>query len=338
MHLNKILGFLEGLLLTGLLSCQHSPDPHLLVDQHCSRCHMAPDPAAIPKGIWESHVLPHMAARLGIYGEDGSGFTRNDMLGEPSEWRFTSGLFPESPAMGEKEWNTLSNWILNQALDSMEPSSFSPSQITFPSEFHSIPTASGSPATTAHQVLSNGTHVVSEATTGTISLWDGEKMTASALVGEGALSIYELTDALLFPVMGEFSPHNDPKGYVLALPTNQDVPPVRLIDSLHRPVDLTIADLNQDGFQDFVICEFGKWVGYLSIWINDGTNRSYQRKILWNEPGATQTIVTDIDQDGDPDFLLGSLLFDAPDRPDWVELWKRENAGAAWIENLKISP
>lgn len=55
------------------------------------------------------------------------------------------------------------------------------------------------------------------------------------------------------------------------------------------------------------------------------------------EKGRWLTLeVEDLDSDGDPDFLLGSLLFDSPDRPDWVEKWEQENAGAVWIENLTI--
>ena len=61
---NSLTIFILGLLLS---SCSNSEQqPEVLFATRCGSCHLAPDPAALPKAIWRDKVLPEMAARMGI--------------------------------------------------------------------------------------------------------------------------------------------------------------------------------------------------------------------------------------------------------------------------------
>ncbi len=73
------------------------------------------------------------------------------------------------------------------------------------------------------------------------------------------------------------------------------------IDSLQRPAQVTAADLNNDGKQDYIICEFGYLTGALS-WMENLGNHKFKRHVLRNVPGAINAYVQDENHDGLPDI------------------------------------
>ncbi|HET9825569.1 MAG TPA: VCBS repeat-containing protein, partial [Chitinophagaceae bacterium] len=76
---------------------------------------------------------------------------------------------------------------------------------------------------------------------------------------------------------------------------------VALFDHLRRPVQITSADLNNDGKEDYIICEFGNLIGALSWMENMGDNK-FARHILRATPGAIKVYVNDYNHDGAPDL------------------------------------
>lgn len=88
-------------------------DPKALFDVYCGRCHLAPDPRDLPKETWKDHVLPAMAARLGIAypnynAEDGLKPAEIDTL---TKYNY----FPKEPAISQNDWNSVVNYILKKA-------------------------------------------------------------------------------------------------------------------------------------------------------------------------------------------------------------------------------
>ena len=71
-------------------------------------------------------------------------------------------------------------------------------------------------------------------------------------------------------------------------------------DSLKRPVDMQISDIDQDGIDDFVICEYGFEAGEL-IWVNGKTK---QKNILKIQAGTRNVSIKDMTGDGLPDILV----------------------------------
>ncbi len=78
--------------------------------------------------------------------------------------------------------------------------------------------------------------------------------------------------------------------------------PTAQIDNLQRPVYSVTADLNRDGRQDVVICQFGHHFGKLT-WHEKQRDGNYREHVLDEEPGARVAMVRDVDHDGWPDVV-----------------------------------
>jgi hypothetical protein len=101
--------------------------------------------------------------------------------------------------------------------------------------------------------------------------------------------------------MGSFSPTDAPVGSIVRVPKKGNRAEI-LLDGLQRPVHSDWVDLNGDGRQDGVVCEFAKWTGKLAWWEQD-TLGNFQPHILRNRPGAIKTYVRDFNGDHFPDII-----------------------------------
>src|SRR6185295_1078086 len=70
-----------------------------------------------------------------------------------------------------------------------------------------------------------------------------------------------------------------------------------LFDHLARPVQITSSDLNKDGKNDFVVCEFGHLTGSL-VWMENNGEGYYIRHVIRPEPGAIKAYIEDVNNDG----------------------------------------
>lgn len=75
-----------------------------------------------------------------------------------------------------------------------------------------------------------------------------------------------------------------------------------LPENLRRPVHFASADLNQDGQADWVIAEFGNFLGELA-WYEGRKDRTFVKHLLAADPGARKTEIADLNQDGLPDII-----------------------------------
>ena len=75
------------------------------------------------------------------------------------------------------------------------------------------------------------------------------------------------------------------------------------IDGLQRPVESIKVDLNRDGRDDYLVCEFGNITGALSWYENKGNNQ-FTRHVLRAVPGAIKAYIRDYNKDGLPDIFV----------------------------------
>ena len=75
------------------------------------------------------------------------------------------------------------------------------------------------------------------------------------------------------------------------------------IQNLRRPVSMAYGDLNQDGLDDVVACEFGNQTGQLAWYQNNGRG-GYDKRILREKPGAITALINDANRDGLMDIYV----------------------------------
>ena len=106
--------------------------------------------------------------------------------------------------------------------------------------------------------------------------------------------------------LGSFGPSDDKKGAVFLVPglsETQFGKPIELASNLGRVPDIQYADLDQDGDQDIVVSEFGKWqTGSVFALENTGVTPAgevtFRKRPISSAPGCLKTQVGDFNNDG----------------------------------------
>lgn len=130
------------------------------------------------------------------------------------------------------------------------------------------------------------------------------KLISSLRVESPPVSLRERRDHWFCVLIGKVPPHNQRLGKLIKLSRNGNrfTHQKDILTNLPRPTDCQIGDLNGDGLDDLVVCGFGNISGELSWYKNLGKDH-YEKRILYNRPGAIATAIHDFDSDGDSDII-----------------------------------
>jgi hypothetical protein len=113
--------------------------------------------------------------------------------------------------------------------------------------------------------------------------------------------IFQSDTSVIITLMGIMDPNDQSKGEIQQYdPIGKNL--TTLLDSLKRPVHLEKVDLNLDGLDDYIVCNFGNYTGSLEV-VENRANGNFIKHTVSSVPGARNTIVHDINGDGLPDFL-----------------------------------
>lgn len=281
---------------------QSNPSIRQLALPYCSSCHAFPEPELLDRSTWEQVVLPRMGYFLGHFPDDS---TRKGLLepGEAGERVLQAQVFPTQPLISDSLWARIQAFYLERAPDSLSclPTDIAPSTDRF--RAHVPEHRFSPPSTTLIKITDRHTLFMGDAHTKRLYHFDAQlKLLQAANVREGAVALHSTPQALWVTVMGSFSPTDLPNGLLIALPERPNERPKVVLQGLQRPVHTAFGDLNEDGREDLVVCEFGKWTGRLAWWeaTPDG---GYQRHVLAETPGATRVYLEDLDQDGRSDVI-----------------------------------
>ncbi len=273
-----------------------------LASLHCGGCHALPTPDLLDRPTWQNYVLPRMGYQLGIYPHD----SVREALFEagPGEARVrAANIFPATPQLAADEWTAIQAYYLGQAPDTLpRPDVPAPQPLT---QF-AVRTPAyrlAPPSTTLVQMAPGRGLYVGDANSQALYFFDQDlQLQRAARTREGAVSLDATPEAWRITVMGSFSPTDAPSGFVMELPTAEQAAPRVLLPNLQRPVHAAYADLDGDGLQDIVVCEFGKWTGALAWWAAQ-PDSTYQRRMLRPVAGAIRTEIADLNGDGRPDIV-----------------------------------
>lgn len=263
-----------------------------LAELHCGGCHSFPKPELLPKKTWENGVLPEMALRLGHGNYMGkmTSYDQDELMAV-----IKSGTFPDAPLIAEEDWKKIVAYYGINAPDQLNENSLSTTREMDSFSLKSL--ALPGPGVVATQYLPSQKGVLISSFTnsyGKLSMIDLSSLTSvikseSPLVKIGFHSTYGEVQLEI----GNLDPSEIPMGKLKA--GNKT-----LIEHLHRPSDMLIADINEDGIDDFIIASFGFLTGSLD-WF-DG--KTFEKNTLSNEPGARVIYHLDFDKDGKKDILV----------------------------------
>ncbi len=271
-----------------------------LARTYCGNCHQYPEPALLEKEIWKRGVLPKMALRFGLRAETVSlakQMQEQDDLMEGIQL----GVFPASPTLAEADWQKITAFY-----EAAAPA-------------HALPAAPKKPVSVGLPLfrLKSSARPIEPM----VMLLQYDSVTHAVFVGSRRGSLVRLdgklnrldstfvktppSDVHGYPdgrvamlTMGIMDPNDSTAG---SLNRQQSGTITPLIPRLKRPVQASYADLNGDGREDVVICQFGNYTGQLT-WFEQGSG-TYQAHVLDPVPGARNTIIRDVNGDGRPDII-----------------------------------
>ncbi|HVZ97822.1 MAG TPA: VCBS repeat-containing protein [Chitinophagaceae bacterium] len=275
-----------------------------LATQYCQSCHLLPDPSLLDKNTWEHGALPAMGPHLGIfqYGFESYPSRRADR-------DVDSNYYPPKPVISLQQWQNIIDYYVGAAPDSLPPQHREyPIHTGLPLFMPEFPALSDNPPATGLIKIDSSTHTfyIGDVIQDKLYRFNERLKATDSVKTRGPLvgldfeknNMLACNIGILNPNDGKHGSGNyidfNAKGKMVA--EKQSV-----FDSLKRPVQITEADLNNDGKTDYIICEFGNTAGALS-WMENRGNGKFERHVLRGEPGAISVYTDDYNHDGLPDI------------------------------------
>ncbi|WP_232835068.1 FG-GAP repeat domain-containing protein [Pleomorphovibrio marinus] len=277
-------------------------DGSQLSRRYCAGCHLYPSPELLDKTTWETYILPRMGNYFGLYESD---TTREFLLekGRPGELVERRQVFPKTATLDSSIFEKIKAYYIEEAPEKLDLPEYPKPIRGIPGfEVKIPPYRVKQPMTSMVKFGRNNRIHVGDAGRSLYSILDSEMtLLRSAPVPQGAVWVEEGNSTYVL-AMGAFNPTDMDNGALLEMP-NADITRARLlIDQLQRPVHVVAGDLDGDGEEEFVICEYGKHTGALA-WYKKQANGEYLKRILKDIPGATKAYLEDMNGNGRLDIV-----------------------------------
>tara|TARA_R110002096_G_C14660630_1_gene727740 strand:+ start:1096 stop:2649 length:1554 start_codon:yes stop_codon:yes gene_type:complete len=265
---------------------------------YCGSCHMVPNPANIPKSLWKNKVLPEMAKRMGLKDyTDGS-----PRYSEIEKYHIEfNKAYPEVPLLDSLTWQQLHDYVIRMAPDSVP-------NLPVRKGRNSVLTQFEPSFKIVNKVKPSGGIVnikfddnTKELLVGDVfgQLYDLKSEPDLKLVLNSPIISSVTIDSIFFATeIGIMNPSEVPKGVIYSVDSDTITP---LFKALHRPVYTEIVDLNDDGKNEIIICEFGHLTGELSLLVKEES--VFKKRTLLALPGSIKVDVVDMDNDGKKDIV-----------------------------------
>lgn len=277
---------------------------------HCSRCHAYVAPEILPKSVWIKDVLPAMGHRMGIYGTDQ---TRDSLYTTYKSGAIIrrANIYPENPVLAREDWHKIEQYYLENAPDTIHPP-IRQKNIRMGLRHFKYKKASyvnRPPLTSMVRILPDRQGIAfadAKGTRSVLTLLTPElKENYSILFSSTPVQLYEKSNEILLTTAGRgVFPTDDPHGTIQRLTKSGSVyqPGTVVVPNLRRPVCTVYGDLNNDGLEDIVSCEFGNETGMLAWYENNGRG-GYDKRVLHEKPGTITAVIKDANGDGLPDIF-----------------------------------
>jgi hypothetical protein len=288
-----LLLLLAGFFFTGCESV--SEKQARLAKQYCGSCHKFPEPSLLDKKTWKNHVLPQMGFRMGMHMELLSSIPDEELTE-------VSKTIPDNAMMTPEEWALIQDYFIKNAPDSLTSQSLHDLE-----EQHQFTVANVRlPALQPFVTMIRFDSVSEKIYIGTRFSWllalnnNFQPVDSLHLESPPSDMVFAKHRDPLILEMGIMDPNDQAKGKLYSISLSAHIA-TALLDSLKRPVHLVVADLNNDGEDEFVISAFGNYTGGLSAYEKYGAE--FKKHIIHSLPGTRRIIVRDFNHDGLNDIL-----------------------------------
>jgi hypothetical protein len=279
-----------------------------LAIKYCQSCHLLPDPSLLDTKSWEKGVLPNMGPRLGIFYYDFEAYPsyRRDKDLDPN-------FYPSKPLLSLNDWQNIIDYFVATSPDSLSTQDRKQSiQSTLPHFTIERPRFNYENPTTSfvkiRSVDSFYSLIISDVSLQKIYFFDKQLEIKDSVSSGGPIVDIDFSqNQMLACNIGILNPNNGKFGKGQLININSDdkmtEDTIPLFANLRRPVQLTPADLNNDGKKDYLVCEFGNAIGALS-WMENLGNNGFAKHVLREAPGAIKAYINDYNHDGRPDLWV----------------------------------
>ena len=274
-----------------------------LSQSYCGSCHQFPAPSLLDKATWQQGVLPRMALRMGQGGSSMAEYTR---IGNTDELTrlMQANVFRETPMLHPTDWQKIVVYYTAEAPAKLPAQvAHTPVQVGLPL-FQAQPSpgaVDGAVTMLRYDLLSH--RIWAGDIRGRLYALDRQMHRIDSVQLESPPTDLRPNPNGSVDVLtaGVLNPNDQRAGRWsrLLTPTSTPIPQVQ---ALTRPVQATVADLNRDGREDVVICQFGNYLGKLT-WHERLPTGTYREHRLDSVPGARRAIVQDINHDQWPDVV-----------------------------------
>jgi hypothetical protein len=274
-----------------------------LAQKHCQSCHMLPDPSLLDAKSWDEGVLPNMGPLLGIFRHQFQQYPsgKNDKL-------LDSNFYPKKPQLSLAEWQNIIDYYTATSPDSM------PEQVREKKIEEGLPLFKvevpawtiDPPGTSFVKIIDSGLVFADYGIEEIYHLTGQYRMRNRARIYGEIVDIHFQQDKLVLCDIGQMNPNNGRYGKLKTVAGKDyewKADTTAFIRDLARPVDIAVADLNMDGLEDYITCEFGFMTGALSWFQNMGKN-NFKKHILRAQSGAMQVYIRDHNMDGFQDLWV----------------------------------
>ncbi len=266
---------------------------------------MLPDPSLLDAKTWGEGVLPNMGPRLGIFQYGSQTYPSNI-----HDLNLDSNFYPRQPLLGMEQWQNIIDYYTATSPDSLPKQDRKQTiQSTLP--FFSVQAPQfnyPSPTTSFIKINGDSLHalIIGDALKHSVYFLNRQLEIKDSLHFGPVVDVDFMQGKMLVCDIGVLHPNNGKFGkaqFIRNEHGKMTVDSTPLFDGLRRPVQISSADLNKDGKQDYVVCEFGNLTGALSWMENLGNNR-FTRHVLRALPGAIKAYINDYNHDGAPDIWV----------------------------------
>lgn len=308
-----VLVFAAVIVLSAFLNsgCNNasSNEDMLTAGKYCSACHVYPNPQLLPRDIWENNILPAMGVFANFYRDRNGGYRSMTESMIASKDPLVKNI---SFNIGPEEWNKIVQFYIKNAPEQLTENErkidtvLNTFDVVMPSKLRK-------PFTSSLYVNAKKDEVfeASIASDSLTILNNKLQYVNSINNAKGIVDIADInsTDTasqqFLFTHVGSFGPQPPPlnrQGFVEIVDVNHPQARKKIADSLDRPVQSILTDVNNDGLKDLIVCQFGFLQGELSLFLNNG--QGYTKKVMSTLAGAIAIKQDDINNDGLPDFWV----------------------------------